>query len=43
MRAKLRGIKQLLRQRMHDLVALTGKWLKSVVQAISTTMRYLGT
>ena len=32
MRAKLRGIKQQLRQRMHDPVAQTGKWLKSVVQ-----------
>jgi hypothetical protein len=32
MRAKLRGIKQQLRQRMHDLVEQTGKWLKSVVQ-----------
>jgi RNA-directed DNA polymerase len=32
MRAKLRGIKQQLRQRMHDPVAQTGEWLKSVVQ-----------
>ena len=32
MKAKLRGIKQQLRQRMHDPVAQTGKWLKSVVQ-----------
>ena len=32
MRAKLRGIKQQLRQRMHDPTAQTGKWLKSVVQ-----------
>src|SRR5208283_388442 len=32
MRAKLREIKQQLRQRMHDPVAETGKWLKSVVQ-----------
>jgi RNA-directed DNA polymerase len=32
MRAKLREIKQQLRQRMHDPVAQTGKWLKSVVQ-----------
>jgi len=32
MRAKLREIKQQLRQRMHDPIAGTGKWLKSVVQ-----------
>jgi RNA-directed DNA polymerase len=32
MKAKLRGIKQQLRQRMHDPVAQTGKWLKSLVQ-----------
>jgi RNA-directed DNA polymerase len=32
MRAKLREIKQQLRQRMHDPVRQTGQWLKSVVQ-----------
>jgi RNA-directed DNA polymerase len=32
MRAKLAVIKQQLRQRMHEPVALTGKWLRSVVQ-----------
>jgi RNA-directed DNA polymerase len=32
MQAKLREIKQQLRQRMHDPVAQTGKWLKSIVQ-----------
>jgi len=32
MRAKLRKIKQALRQRMHDPVPQTGNWLKSVVQ-----------
>ena len=32
MRAKLRKIKQELRQRMHDPVLQTGNWLKSVVQ-----------
>jgi group II intron reverse transcriptase/maturase len=32
MRAKLRQIKQQLRQRMHDPVPDTGAWLKSVVQ-----------
>ena len=32
MRAKLREIKQQLYQRMHDPVAQTGEWLKSVVQ-----------
>jgi RNA-directed DNA polymerase len=32
MRAKLRKIKQELRQRMHDPVPQTGNWLKSVVQ-----------
>jgi len=32
MRAKLRQIKQQLRERMHDPVPQTGKWLKSVVQ-----------
>jgi RNA-directed DNA polymerase len=32
MRGKLIDIKQQLRQRMHDPVAETGKWLKSVVQ-----------
>ena len=32
MRGKLDEIKQQLRQRMHDAVAQTGKWLKSVVQ-----------
>jgi group II intron reverse transcriptase/maturase len=32
MRAKLRKIKQELRQRMHDPVPRTGHWLKSVVQ-----------
>jgi group II intron reverse transcriptase/maturase len=31
-RAKLEEIKQQLRQRMHEPVALTGKWLRSVVQ-----------
>ena len=32
MRAKLREIKQQLRQRMHDPLRQTGQWLKSVVQ-----------
>ncbi len=32
MRAKLREIKQQLSQRMHDPVAQTGEWLKSVVK-----------
>jgi group II intron reverse transcriptase/maturase len=32
MRAKLRQIKQRLRERMHDPVNQTGQWLKSVVQ-----------
>jgi group II intron reverse transcriptase/maturase len=32
MRAKLRTIKQQLRERMHDPVRQTGQWLKSVVQ-----------
>ena len=32
MRAKLREIKQQLRERMHDPVRQTGQWLKSVVQ-----------
>jgi len=32
MRAKLREIKQQLRQRMHDPVRQTGQWLKSIVQ-----------
>jgi RNA-directed DNA polymerase len=32
MRAKLRVIKQQLRERMHDPVPQTGKWLQSVVQ-----------
>jgi len=32
MRAKLEEVKQQLRQRMHEPGALTGKWLRSVVQ-----------
>ncbi len=32
MRAKLREIKQQLRERMHDPVRQTGRWLKSIVQ-----------
>jgi group II intron reverse transcriptase/maturase len=32
MRAKLREVKQQLRARMHDPVAQTGQWLKSMVQ-----------
>lgn len=32
MRAKLQEIKQQLRQRMHDPVAQTGEWLKSIVR-----------
>ena len=32
MRAKLREVKQQLRERMHDPVSQTGQWLKSVVQ-----------
>ena len=32
MRAKLREIKQQLRERMHDPVPQTGQWLQSVVQ-----------
>ena len=32
MRAKLRDIKQQLRERMHDPVRQTGQWLKSIVQ-----------
>src|SRR5437667_7189088 len=34
MRAKLREIKQQLSQRMHDPVAQTGEWLKSVVKGV---------
>ena len=32
MRAKLREVKQQLRERMHDPVRQTGQWLKSIVQ-----------
>src|SRR5436309_13357065 len=32
MRAKLQDIKQQLQRRMHDPMAQTGKWLRSVVQ-----------
>jgi group II intron reverse transcriptase/maturase len=32
MRAKLQEIRQKMRQRMHDAVPTTGKWLRSVVQ-----------
>jgi group II intron reverse transcriptase/maturase len=32
MRAKLRQLKQELQQRMHDPIAQTGRWLRSVVQ-----------
>ena len=32
MRAKLRQVKQQLRERMHDPVPRTGQWLRSVVQ-----------
>jgi hypothetical protein len=32
MRAKLREIKQQIRERMHDPVRQTGQWLKSIVQ-----------
>ncbi len=32
MRAKLREIKQQLRERMHDPARQTGQWLKSIVQ-----------
>jgi hypothetical protein len=32
MGAKLRDIKQQLRERMHDPVRQTGQWLKSIVQ-----------
>jgi hypothetical protein len=32
MRAKLRDIKQQIRERMHDPVRQTGQWLKSIVQ-----------
>jgi RNA-directed DNA polymerase len=32
LRAKLEEVKQQLRQRMHEPTALTGKWLRSVVQ-----------
>ena len=32
MRAKLREIKQQLRERVHDPVRQTGQWLKSIVQ-----------
>ena len=31
MRAKLRDIKQQIRERMHDPVRQTGQWLKSIV------------
>jgi hypothetical protein len=40
MRAKLRQVKQQLRERMHDPVPQTGQWLKSVVQGYFTTTRY---
>ena len=36
MRAKLRQIKQLLRERMHDPVPQTGQWLQSIVQGYFT-------
>lgn len=36
MRSKLAEIKQQLRDRMHEPVADTGKWLKSVVQGYSS-------
>jgi RNA-directed DNA polymerase len=32
LRAKLEEVKQQLRQRMHEPIALTGKWLRSIVQ-----------
>ena len=35
MRAKLREIKQQLRERMHDPVRQTGQWLKSIMQGHS--------
>jgi RNA-directed DNA polymerase len=35
MRAKLREIKQQLRERMHDPVRQTGQWLKSIMQGYS--------
>src|SRR5437588_6523672 len=37
MRAKLQQIKQQLRRRMHDPVAQTRAWLKSVLRVTSTT------
>jgi site-specific DNA recombinase len=40
MRAKLLEIKQQLRRRMHEPIAQTGQWLRSIVQATSTTTRY---
>jgi len=35
MRAKLREIKQQIRERMHDPVRQTGQWLRSIVQGYS--------
>jgi Reverse transcriptase (RNA-dependent DNA polymerase) len=44
MRAKLQEIRQKLRQRMHDAVPKTGKWLRSVVcRATSTITRFPAT
>jgi group II intron reverse transcriptase/maturase len=42
LRAKLAEIKQQLRMRMHDPVAQTGKWLKSVVQGYFNYHAILG-
>jgi group II intron reverse transcriptase/maturase len=43
MGAKLRDIKQQLRERMHDPVRQTGQWLSRLCRATSTTTRYRGT
>ncbi|MGE8452207.1 MAG: hypothetical protein ACN6OP_16600 [Pseudomonadales bacterium] len=48
MRAKLRQIKEKLRRRMHDAIAVQGRWLKQVVRghfayhAVPTNSRVLG-
>jgi hypothetical protein len=43
MRSKLMEIKQQLRRRMHEPVAVSAKWLRSIVQGYSTTTQYRAT
>jgi hypothetical protein len=40
MRAKLQEIRQKLRQRMHEAVPETGKWLRPIVQRYFNLMRF---